>query len=472
MTTDPRAGEEMLDFMSTLYPICRSITGDGLRDTLRLIQQRIPLELHEVPTGTALFDWTVPREWNVRDAYIKDANGRRIVDFQASNLHLVSYSAPVNRRVPVEELREHLFTIPEQPDRIPYRTSYYAESWGFCLAHRDLAQFTEDEYDVCIDSTLEPGHLTYGECVLPGSTTDEILVSTHACHPSMANDNLSGIAVATRLAEHLSATPHRYTYRFLFIPGTIGSIAWLARNEGSVDRIKHGLVLSCLGDGGRSTYKRSRRDDGQAMIDRAVEHVLRCSGQDYEILDFVPYGYDERQYCSPGFDLPVGCLTRTPNGRFPEYHTSGDDLAFVGAEHLADSFTKCLAVFDVLEGDATYLNLSPKCEPQLGKRGLYRNAGGHVDQNRRELALLWVLNFSDGRHSLLDIAERAGMDFSLIHGAARDLVSAGLLVDRSLRATTPRTAHTDSAGHAAVAGGTLPPSRVMTSSLPVAEGVA
>ena len=426
---DARAGEEMYRLIEELYPVCRSITGDGIRETLRTIQRRIPLVLHEVPTGTQVFDWTVPKEWNIRDAYVMDSRGHRVIDFRTSNLHVVSYSVPVNRRMPLAELRDHLFTIPEQPDRIPYRTSYYAESWGFCLAHRDLDQLTEGEYHVCIDATLQPGHLTYGEYVVPGASADEVLISTHACHPSLANDNLSGLALSTFLAEDLSRAPRRYTYRFLFIPGTIGSITWLARNEAAVDRIKHGLVLSCLGDPGRTTYKRSRRE--RAVIDRAVEHVLRHSGQDFEINDFVPYGYDERQYCSPGFDMPVGCLTRTPNGRYPEYHTSGDDLDLVRAASLADSLAKCRRIVDVLEHDVAYVNLNPKCEPQLGRRGLYRMAGGLVHQPGRELALLWVLNFSDGRHSLLDIAERAGMDFTLILTAARDLVAAGLLAERA-----------------------------------------
>jgi aminopeptidase-like protein len=424
-TADEGAGDQIYRLIEELYPICRSITGDGIRETLRIIQRSVPLVMHEVPTGTRVFDWTVPREWNIRDAYVMDSSGRRVVDFHASNLHVVSYSVPVRRRVTRAELCEHLFTIPDQPDRIPYRTSYYAETWGFCLAHSQLERLVDDEYDVCIDSTLEPGHLTYGEYLIPGATTDEVLISTHACHPSLANDNLAGIGVATMLAAQLSSMSLRYSYRFVFIPGTIGSITWLARNESSAGRIAHGLVLSCLGDSGRSTYKRSRR--GRATIDRAAEHVLRHSGQDFAIRDFVPYGYDERQYCSPGFDLPVGCLTRTPNGAYPEYHTSADDLALVRPECLADSLAKCLKIIEVLEHNGTYVNLNPKCEPQLGSRGLYRTAGGLVHQPAYELALLWVLNASDGRQTLLDIAERSGLDFGTIRRATEDLITAGLL---------------------------------------------
>jgi aminopeptidase-like protein len=409
-----------------LFPICRSITGDGFRESLRRMSEVVPIALTEVRTGTRVLDWTVPKEWNVRDAWIADATGRRVVDFQASNLHVVSYSVPVRARMSLATLRSRLHTLPSQPDLIPYRTTYYAEDWGFCLAQSVLDQLPEGEYDVCIDSTLAEGSLTYGEYVLPGSTTDEILISVHSCHPSLANDNLSGMAVATLLARTLSRETRRHTIRFLFIPGTIGSITWLAMHDAQVDRIRHGLVLSCLGDSGHSTYKRSRR--GNALVDRAATHVLKQAGE-HAVLDFVPYGYDERQYCSPGFDLPVGCLTRTPNGRFPEYHTSADNLGFVTEEALEDSLAKALAIIEIIEHDAIYLNLNPKGEPQLGRRGLYRNTGGTTPAGF-EMALLWVLNFSDGRHSLLDIAERAALPFTTIRGAADALRGVGLLRPR------------------------------------------
>lgn len=431
MTVDSAddVGQRLYALIAELFPICRSITGDGVRQTLRAIQRRIPLIAHEVATGTRVLDWTVPREWNVRDAYVMDSAGRRIIDFRESNLHLVSYSAPVHRRVPFSELRQHLFTLPDQPDRIPYRTSYYREDWGFCLAHRDLALFTDEAYDVVIDSTLAPGSLTYGECLLPGAVSDEVLVSAHICHPSLANDNLSGVAVAALLAEHLAGKPRHYTYRFLFIPGTIGSITWLSRNGEPVHRIRHGLVLSCLGDPGPSTYKRSRRDGGCAAIDRAAEHVLRHAGDGSTVVEFVPWGNDERQYCSPGFDLPVGALSRTPPERYPEYHTSADDLSLVTPGALADSFAKCCRIFEVLEQNGTYMNLSPMGEPQLGRRGLYHDRGGLQSQPERELALLWVLNLSDGQHSLLDIADRAGIPFAVIHAAVQDLAAAGLVAE-------------------------------------------
>lgn len=417
------SGVEMHALVTDLFPICRSITGDGFRASLRRLSQVVPLEVSEVPTGTRVLDWTVPKEWNVRDAWIADTSGRRIVDFRASNLHVVSYSTPVRARMTLADLRPRLHTLPAQPDLIPYRTTYYAEDWGFCLTQRVLEALSEGEYDVCIDSTLAPGNLSYGECVLRGTTTDEVLISVHSCHPSLANDNLSGMVVAAFLARRLSGGPRRHTFRFLFIPGTIGSITWLALHESEVGRIRHGLVLSCLGDSGHSTYKRSRR--GDAMVDRAAVHVLGRAGP-HALLDFVPYGYDERQYCSPGFDLPVGCLTRTPNGRFPEYHTSADDLNFVTAGALEDSLAKVLAIVEILEHDCVYQNLNPKGEPQLGRRGLYKNTGGDSPA-LFEMALLWVLNFSDGRHSLLQIADRAALPFAIIRAAADALRETGLL---------------------------------------------
>lgn len=415
----------MHDLMAELYPICRSITGDGVRQSLAIIGRHIPLQIEEVSSGTAVFDWTVPYEWNIRDAYVKNAAGQKIIDFQQHNLHILNYSVPVHRHVSLSELNEHLYSLPEYPDWIPYRTSYYRENWGFCLSERVRQSLPEGEYEVYIDATLAPGHLTYGEYYLPGESEDEILLSCHCCHPSLANDNLAGMALATYLAKTLQTQPRRYSYRFLFIPGTIGSITWLARNEAHVSRIKHGLVLACVGDPGHATYKRSRQ--GNAEIDRAVTHVLAHAGQEYEVVDFSPYGYDERQYCSPGFNLAVGSLTRTPHGRYPQYHTSADNLDLVQPAFLADSYSRYLAVLNVLEKNKTYLNTNPKCEPQLGKRGLYGALGGLKDTREREMVMLWVLNLSDGTHTLLDIAERAGTRFELISEVASVLEEHGLL---------------------------------------------
>ncbi len=419
-----KIGRELYRFAEELYPVCRSITGDGIRQTLAMVQNRIPLRSFEVPTGTAVFDWSVPKEWNIRDAFIKDRQGNRIVDFQQCNLHVLNYSTPVRAKMPLSELKSHLYTLPANPEWIPYRTSYYKEDWGFCLSHNQMLALEDGEYEVCIDSTLQNGHLTYGECFLPGSSADEILISCHACHPSLANDNLSGLAVATFLAHFLSGRDLRYSYRFLFIPGTIGAITWLAQNRAAGERVRHGLVLTCIGDSGHFHYKKSRR--GNAEIDRAARHVLTHYSESPEFLDFSPYGYDERQYCSPGFNLAVGCLMRSVWGTFPEYHTSADNLQFIHPQQLAESLRVCTAILDVLENNRRYRNLNPYCEPQLGKRNLYRATGG-VGVNEEINARLWVLNLSDGRFSLLDIAERSGIPFSLISEAADLLCQSGLL---------------------------------------------
>ena len=421
-----RVGRELHQFATELYPICRSITGEGIRQTLRRIQQRIPLEIFEVPSGTPVFDWTVPKEWNIQDAYIKDSSGRRVVDFRKSNLHVLNYSVPIHRTMSLHEIRPHLASIPTHPDWIPYRTSYYKQDWGFCLAHKQLAALPEGDYEVCIDSTLKDGSLTYGECFFAGQSSEEILISCHACHPSLANDNLSGLTVATELARLVaeSSSDRRYSYRFLFIPGTIGAITWLARNRDARVRIRHGLVLTCLGDKGPFHYKKSRR--GNAEIDHAVAHVLSHLTEGPEILEFAPYGYDERQYCSPGFNLEVGCLMRSVWGSFPEYHTSADNLDFIEPRCLTESLRVCLAILDVLENNRRYRNLNPFCEPQLGRRGLYSSIGG-VPIASEINARLWVLNLSDGENALLDIAERSRLPFAAILGAADVLREKGLL---------------------------------------------
>lgn len=419
-----QTADDLHGFAAELYPICRSITGDGIRQTLQAIGKRIPLRIAEVPSGTAVFDWIVPKEWNIRNAYIDGPDGKKLVDFQRSNLHVMNYSTPVQATMPLSELKPHLFSLPDHPDWIPYRTSYYQENWGFCLSHNQLSELQEGDYRVCIDSTLEDGHLTYGECYLPGRSEDEVLISCHSCHPSLANDNLSGITVATALAQSLYGRDLRYSYRFLFIPGTIGAITWLARNPESATRIRHGLVLTCIGDAGRFHYKKSRR--GDAEIDRATAHILRHYSESHEILEFSPYGYDERQYCSPGFNLAVGCLMRSVWGSFPEYHTSADNLSFIQPLKLAESLRVCTAILDVVENNRLYCNQNPYCEPQLGRRNLYRSTGGQ-SVGAEITARLWVLNLSDGKHSLLDIAERSGLPFASISDAAELLQQAGLL---------------------------------------------
>lgn len=419
-----RAVEVAWNLMERLFPICRSITGNGVRETLDHIGRVVPLERHEVSTGTEAFDWEVPNEWNIRDAYVADASGRRVIDFRAHALHVVSYSTPVRRRMSLEELQPHLHSLPEQPGLIPYRTSYYRENWGFCLRHQDRERLLPANYDVVIDADLGPGHLSYAECVVPGSCADEAIVYTHTCHPSLANDNLTGMAVAAVLAATMREARPRLTWRFVFGPGTIGSLVWLSRNEARLPAMRAGLVIGLLGDDGPLTYKRSRREG--TAIDRAVELVLRSCGSASRAVDFEPYGYDERQFCSPGFDLPVGRLTRSPNGRYAEYHTSADDLSFVRRDKLAESIRVLAEVLSVVDANRSPVSLSPKGEPRLGKRGLYGSVGG-AGPGPLEHALLWTLNLADGAHDLIEMARRSALPFEALDHAATRLESVGLL---------------------------------------------
>jgi aminopeptidase-like protein len=420
-------GQNAYRLLTELFPLCRSLSGNDVRRSLDIIEEVVPLTRTEVPSGTQVFDWTVPKEWNALDAYVAKPNGERIIDFQKSNLHLLGYSQPVRGRMTLDELRPHLFTLEQQPELVPYLTSYYDENWGFCISRRQLDAMEEGDYDVVIDTTLEDGSMTYAEAFVEGELPSEVLITCYTCHPSMANDSLSGVVMVAFLANYLRQHKTKYSYRFLFIPETIGSIAWLAGNEERLDRIYCGLVCTCCGDRGALTYKRSRK--GNTIIDRAAEHVLSRRGDDAQIEDFAPYGSDERQFCSPGFNLAVGSLMRTRYGKFDAYHTSADDLNFVGAEYLADTLTAYAEVIHVLEQDATFVNTNPKCEPQLGKRGLYRAIGGQkLDATEdEEIAILWVLNLSDGEHSLLDIAERSGMKFETIRRVSDLLLSHGLL---------------------------------------------
>lgn len=416
-------GERLHAVMGRMYPICRSITGDGVRATLDVVEESVKLERHEVPTGTQAHDWTVNDEWNVRDAYVADRHGRRVIDFQSSNLHLVSYSAPVRATLTLEALRPHLHTLTDHPEWIPYRTSYYHRTWGFCLSERQLAAMDDGPYEVVVDTTLQPGSLSYGELVIPGESDEVVMVTTHVCHPSLANDNLSGVAVATELASLLQSLPNRrYTYRFLFAPGTIGSLTWLSRNQDVLGGIRHGLVLTGLGGPGPLVYKRTR--NGSREIDRAAAHVVGRRGG--EVRGYSPYGYDERQFNAIGFDLPFGRLTRTPHGEYPEYHTSADNLSYVKPHELAESFLALLELVDVLENNTRYTNLSPFGEPQLGKRGLYPTVGGKSADDA-VMAMLWTLAYSDGSSSLLDVAATADMDFAHLRAAGTALLEAGLL---------------------------------------------
>ena len=422
---DKNFGLEMYELMREIFPICRSITGNGVRQTLKKIQSILPIEIHEVPSNTKVFDWTIPKEWNIHDAFVKDPKGEKIIDFNNSNLHVVSYSIPIHKKMSLQELKSHIHTLPKIPDVIPYLTSYYNEDWGFCMTHNDFIKLEEGEYEIMIDSTLENGSLTYGEFLKIGEVEDEFLISCYICHPSMCNDNLSGPVLATILGKYLKEIKTKFSYRFLFIPETIGAITWLSKNEKNIHKIKNGLIATCLGDSGIMTYKKTRNGDNE--IDRISKYVLENSKQEFNIIDFLPIGSDERQFCSPAFNLPVGSLMRTMHGKFPEYHTSADNLDFVKAENLEDALIKYSGIIFILENNKKYINLNPKCEPQLGKRGLYRQLGSQKNSEEKELAMFWILNQSDGKNSLLDIAIKSKLDFYLIKQVSDELLEHDLL---------------------------------------------
>lgn len=419
-------GSGLMDLARRLYPICRSITGNGVRATFDILQEHIPLTRHEIPSGTRVFDWEIPPEWNIRRAWIRHTDGTPVVDLADHALHVVNYSSPFQGRLRKVELAAHVHTLPDRPEWIPHRTTYFRESWGFCMTQRQWDALPDDDYDVLVDSTLQPGTLSLAECVIPGASETEILLSTHSCHPSMANDNLSGIVVLTALCQWLAAAPRRYTYRVVFAPGTIGSLSWLWLRQRELGRIRGGLVLCGLGDSGPLTYKRSRGES--ALIDRVAMRALPDSGPGAQIRPFSPYGYDERQYCSPGFDLPVGRLSRTPHGEYPEYHTSADDLDFIQGDQLERSLAFCRRLVEDLEvADRCWNNLAPYGEPRLGKRGLYGGVSSQHGPNEQHMAMLWLLNLSDGRYSLLDIAERSELPMALLSDVSRRLYEAGLL---------------------------------------------
>lgn len=413
--------------LQRLFPICRSLTGDGVRETLGILRETVPMEIFEIPSGTEVFDWQIPAEWNIRDAWIKDASGKRVVDFQVSNLHVVSYSVPVHRTMTLDELRPHLHSLPEQPDAIPYLTSYYKRDWGFCLTHRQLEQLSEGEYEVCIDSSLEPGSLTLAECVLPGETDEEILFSTYCCHPSMANNELSGPVMTTALYRYLAGLKkRRYTYRFCWVPETIGALTYLhLRGDVLKQQVKAGFVVTCCGDSGAFTYKKVRNP--QNILDRTVLHVLKHMGVEHKVVEFFPTGSDERQYSSPGFNLPIGSLMRTMYGIYPEYHTSLDNLEFVTPDAMMQTLSAYINVLYCLENNVFLENLKPFGEPFLSKYDLYHSLGGQKQQRDFTKKLRYVLNFSDGENDLLNIAERVGAPLWDFEQCVDDLSAVGLL---------------------------------------------
>lgn len=394
-------------YFDRLWPICRSITGNGLRQSLAILQEIIPLEISEVPSGTKVFDWEVPEEWNIRDAYIITPDGRKTADVKKNNLHLMNYSVPVDKKVSYDELKEHIYTLPSMPDAIPYITSYYKRNWGFCLSENEFAEFPKNgNYRVVIDSSLAPGSLTYGDLVLPGEREEEILFSTYLCHPSMANNELSGPLVTAFLYQKIKEIPHRkYTYRFVFLPETIGAICYLHKHgERLRKKLAAGYVVTCVGDQGNYTYKRSKR--GNTLADRAAEHILKYADVPYKVMDFEIGGSDERQYCSPGFNLPVGSLTRSMYKQYKEYHTSLDNKEFVSFNAMLETINMYYNFIRAIELNNCYKNTVQYCEPNLGKRDMYPHVAGWIKRDEYLYDLLHFLSYTDGTIDLIDIAEK------------------------------------------------------------------
>jgi aminopeptidase-like protein len=414
----------------------RSITGEGLRQTLDILSEIVPLERIEVPSGTRAFDWTVPPEWVVREAYVLTPSSERILDVHENNLHLLNYSAPFRGTLTRAQLDEHLHSLPEQPEAIPYVTSYYERRWGFCISQRQRDSLPEGRYTVVIDTDHVQGSLSIGEAVLAGVQPGEVLISTYTCHPSLANNELSGPVVAAYLHRRLARWPERrLTYRFVFAPETIGAIAYLAlRGEHLREALLAGYVVSCVGTRERFTLKRSRR--GDTLADRAALHALGALEDEPRVLDFFPSGSDERQYCSPGFDLPVASVMRSMYGTYPEYHTSLDDLHLISAGALRESIDVYERILRTLDLNARYRRSSPFCEPQLSSRGLYDTLGTR-EGNPSAQALLWVLNYADGEHDLLDVAQRSGLPIAELARAAAACGDAGLVSEERPPATPP-----------------------------------
>lgn len=428
MNSQVSIGQQMHDLAARLYPMHRAITGKGVRDTFAEIAKLTSLDLHEIPTGTPVLDWQVPHEWCLHDAYIADAKtGERLIDVADSTLHIVNYSCAVNTKMSWQELEPYLWTIPEFENRIPYRTGYFRDIWGFCLSEKQKRSIADLDrtYQVVIESEIKPGALSYAECVIPGDSDRTVLLYAHCCHPSLANDNLSGLVIATYLARALKKRKPKlkHTYRIVMAPATIGAIAWLSQNESLATQIDYGLILTLLGDSGNLTYKRSRRTT--SPIDRIAETVVNeCGGT---IREFTPSGYDERQFCSPGFDLPVGCLMRTPPGEFDEYHTSADNLEFVQPQYLEHSLATVLRMVEQIEANVIPVSLRPKGEPRLGEYGLYKAFGEAGHTAEIQTAVMWILNQADGTTDLQTIAVRSGIKTEILHKAMKMLCDHGLM---------------------------------------------
>ena len=421
-------GQWMHGLMTELFPICRSITGNGVRETLNIIQKHIPLTTFEVPSGTRVFDWTIPKEWNIRDAYIVDEHGNKIVDFKQSNLHVLGYSIPVDATVSLDELQKHLFSLKDQPDAIPYVTSYYEERWGFCLIHNQRAKLKEGTYRVFIDSDLKEGFLTYGELIIPGSSSEEVFLSTYICHPSMANNELSGPVVVTMLAKWIASQPRRYTYRIVFVPETIGSITYLSQN---LSRMKNNIVagfnVTCIGDERAYSYVPSR--NGSTLADKVALNILNFNHPEFIRYSYLDRGSDERQYCSPGIDLPVTSVMRSKYGTYPEYHTSLDNLNIVTPCGLQGGFDVLRDCIELLERNKIY---QTKCyaEPQLGKRGLYPTLGTK-DSSQYVKDMMNFIAYADGTNDLIDISNIIHAPAQRLYNIVDDLLAADLVMEKA-----------------------------------------
>lgn len=420
-------GTEMYSLMERLFPICRSITGDGVRKTLNILKEYIPLNIKEIPSGTKVFDWVIPDEWNITDGYVKDMNGKKLIDFNENNLHVVGYSEPFKGKINLEELEKHLYSLPDQPELIPYVTSYYERRWGFCLSENQRKQLKDGDYEVKIDSVLEPGSLTYADLVIKGRSQKEILFSTYVCHPSLANNELSGPVVATFLAKHfISKNDNYYTYRFVFTPETIGTIAYLSKHlEELKKNVISGYVITCIGDSGSFSYLQSRQEN--ALVDRATIHVLKNTEKEYRLYDYLSRGSEERQYCAPGIDLPVGSLMRTKYNEYPEYHTSGDNLEIIEPLELERSLQKYKLCVDVIENNRVY-NATVRGEPELGKRGLYPT----ISTKKSTMNIKTMMNllaYCDGQNDLLWIAEKINEPVSVLIPIIKVLLRKNLIME-------------------------------------------
>ena len=419
-------GQIMYDLAARMFPICRSITGNGFRKSLNIIREIVPdIEIHEVSTGAQVFDWAIPNEWNCNGGGIYRLNGEKVVDFTDTNLHILGYSTPIDEIISRDELLEHIYTQPDQPDWIPYVTSYYKERWGFCMSENQKKTLSDDKYHVVIKSTLEPGSLTYGDLLIPGDSEEEILFSTYLCHPSMANNELSGPVLQTELIKYVKELKsRRYSYRFVFIPETIGSITYCSRNLEILQKnVKAGFVLSCVGD--NRTYSYIETPYGDTLADRVLKNVLYFHYPNFKQYSFLKRGSDERQYCSVGVELPVCGFCRSKYGEYPEYHTSADNMDLISPEGLQGAYDVMIKVIDTLENNYHYRILC-KGEPQLGKRGLYPTVSqkGSYDA---VLVLKHFIAYADGRNDLIGISDRIDVPTAELIEIKNELMANGLL---------------------------------------------